>query len=164
MSAYDSQKQKPPQTRPVEVCVGCTKTKPIFTHLRGDPRLPLCNACNMKLRRESPEAQQIKLIKLCGTAMGTVQSILTLPLEGGDQEAIERMRDSLRAMLHRWSAEQQPEQDEAATSVTTKQGETAATAVPASAVNIDELPPEARARVIAKINVPAASPHFSNKK
>jgi len=111
----------------------------------------------MKLRRESPEAQQIKLIKLCGTAMGTVQSILTLPLEGGDQEAIERMRDSLRAMLHRWSAEQQPEQDEAATSVTTKQGETAATAVPASAVNIDELPPEARARVIAKINVPAAS-------
>src|SRR5271157_6636533 len=50
--------------RPVQVCFKCGKQKEIYTHYNGEEDKPLCNACNMKLRRESPSAAQVKLLKL----------------------------------------------------------------------------------------------------
>jgi hypothetical protein len=40
--------------RPEEICINCGKHKEIYTHLNGEEDKPLCNACNMKLRRNSP--------------------------------------------------------------------------------------------------------------
>ena len=49
--------------RPVEVCFKCGKHKEIYTHLNGEEDKPLCNTCNMQLRRNSPRAIQVKLLK-----------------------------------------------------------------------------------------------------
>ena len=88
--------------RPIEVCFRCGKQKEIHTHLDGEEDKPLCNACNMRLRRESPGAVQVKLLKLCATAIGSVEAMLALPVEEQQKTSLQDMQDDLKLMVRVW--------------------------------------------------------------
>lgn len=90
------------RTRPEQICSVCGKRKEIYTHLNGEEDKPLCNACNMKLRRESAGAVQVKLLKLCATAIGSVEAMLGLPVEEKEKKALEDMQDELKSMVCAW--------------------------------------------------------------
>jgi hypothetical protein len=97
--------------RPVEVCFKCGKQKEIYTHLNGKEDKPLCNACNMKLRRESPGPTQVKLVKLCATAMGSVESMLALPVEEKQKKALQNMQEELKLMVRVWLGDEQADEE-----------------------------------------------------
>jgi hypothetical protein len=93
---------KEKRRRPVQVCFKCGKQKEIYTHYNGEDDKPLCNACNMKLRRESPGAIQVKLLKLCATAIGSVENMLALPVEEKQKKTLQDMQDELKLMIRVW--------------------------------------------------------------
>lgn len=93
--------------RPQQICFKCNKPKEIYTHLNGDKDKPLCNACNMKLRRESPGAIQVKLLKLCATAIGSVEAMLGLPVEDRQKKSLQDMQDQLKLMVRSWLGDPQ---------------------------------------------------------
>ncbi len=97
--------------RPVEICFKCGKEKEIYTHLNGEEDKPLCNACNMKLRRESPGAVQVKLLKLCATAIGSVEAMLGLPVEEKQKRALQDMQDELKLMVRSWLGDPQADEE-----------------------------------------------------
>ena len=88
--------------RPEQICFRCRKQKEIYTHLNGEEDKPLCNACNMKLRRESPGAVQVKLLKLCATAIGSVEAMLGLLVEEKQKNNLQDMQDELKLMVRAW--------------------------------------------------------------
>lgn len=104
--------------RPVEVCFKCGKQKEIYTHLNGEEDKPLCNACNMKVRRESPGAIQVKLVKLCATAMGSVEAMLALPVEEKRKKALQNMQEELKLMVRVWLGDEQADEEANATTST----------------------------------------------
>lgn len=135
--------------RPVEVCFKCGKHKEIYTHLNGEEDKPLCNACNMKLRRDSPGAIQVKLLKLCATTIGSVEAMLGLPVEEQQKRTLLDMQDTLKPMVRVWLGDTQA--DEEADDATSTQEATDAPADPAS----DEFAEE------RKTTVTAPQPHFA---
>lgn len=116
--------------RPVEVCFKCGKQKEIYTHYNGEDDKPLCNACNMKLRRESPGAIQVKLLKLCATAIGSVEGMLALPVEEKQKRTLQDMQDELKLMIRVWLGDTQA--DEEANAATSSREATDASTGPAS--------------------------------
>lgn len=97
--------------RPVEVCFKCGKQKEIYTHLNGEEDKPLCNTCNMQERRNSPGAIQVKLVKLCATAMGSVEAMLALPIEEGQKKTLQDMQDELKLMIRVWLGDPQADEE-----------------------------------------------------
>lgn len=93
--------------RPEEICIECGKQKEIYTHLNGEEDKPLCNACNMQLRRNSPGATQVKLLKLCATAIGSVEAMLGLPVEEKQKKSLQEMQDKLKLMVRNWLGDPQ---------------------------------------------------------
>ena len=111
---FVSEKRK----RPIHMCFKCGKQKEIYTHLNGEQDKPLCNACNMKLRRESPGAIQVKLLKLCATAIGSVEAMLSLPVEEKQKKSLQDMQDELKLMVRVWLGD--PQADDEADAATGK--------------------------------------------
>ena len=97
--------------RPQENCFKCGKLKDIYTHFSGDKDKPLCNACNMKLRRESPSAAQVKLLKLSGTAIGAMEAMLGLPVEEKQKKTLQDMQDELKLMVRVWLGDTQADEE-----------------------------------------------------
>ena len=97
--------------RPQEICFKCGELKDIYTHFNGDKDKPLCNACNMKLRRESPSAAQVKLLKLSGTAIGAMEAMLGLPVEEKQKKTLEDMQDELKLMVRVWLGDTQADEE-----------------------------------------------------
>jgi hypothetical protein len=142
--------------RPEQICFKCGKVKEIYTHADGDEDKPLCNACNMKLRRESPGAIQIKLLKLCATAIGSVEAMLGLPIEEKQKKTLQRMQDDLKLMVRAWLGD--PQADEEATSDAAMMDASALVAAP----TCDEFV-EARTQAVSKESDPvfgAAEPQL----
>jgi hypothetical protein len=104
--------------RPEQICFACGKQKEIFTHLGGEQDKPLCNACNMKLRRDSPGAAQVKLLKLCATAIGSVEAMLALPVEERQKRSLQDMQDELKLMIRVWLGDTQADKEANATTST----------------------------------------------
>jgi len=104
--------------RPVEVCFKCGEQKEIYTHLDSEEDKPLCNACNMKLRRESPGAIQVKLLKLCATAIGSVEAMLALPVEEKQKRSLQDMQDELKLMVRVWLGDSHADEEADATANT----------------------------------------------
>jgi hypothetical protein len=88
--------------RSEQICFKCGKRKEIYTHVDGQKDKPLCNGCNMKARRESPGAIQVKLLKLCATAIGSVESMLGLPVEENQRQKLQHMQDELKLLVRVW--------------------------------------------------------------
>jgi hypothetical protein len=97
--------------RSVEVCFKCGKQKEIYTHLDGEEDKPLCNACNMQMRRNSPGAIQVKLLKLCATTIGSVEAMLGLPVEEKQKRALQEMQDELKLMVRSWLGDPQADEE-----------------------------------------------------
>jgi hypothetical protein len=97
--------------RPVEVCFKCGKHKEIYTHLNGEEDKPLCNTCNMQLRRNSPGAIQVKLLKLCATTIGSVEAMLGLPVEEKQKKTLQDMQDELKLMVRVWLGDTQADEE-----------------------------------------------------
>jgi hypothetical protein len=97
--------------RPEQICFKCGKHKEIFTHLDGEEDKPLCNACNMKLRREAPGAIQVKLLKLCATTIGSVEAMLALPVEEKQKRSLQDMQDELKLMIRVWLGDEQADEE-----------------------------------------------------
>jgi len=116
--------------RPEQVCIKCGKHKEIYTHLNGEEDKPLCNTCNMQLRRESPGAVQVKLLKLCATAIGSVEAVLALPVEEKQKRSLQDMQDELKLMVRVWLGDTQA--DDEANATTSTQEATDAPTGPAS--------------------------------
>src|SRR5579863_7947938 len=106
--------------RPEQVCIKCGKQKEIFTHYNGEDDKPLCNACNMQLRRNSPGAIQVKLLKLCATTIGSVEAMLGLPIEEKQKKSLQEMQDELKLMVRDWLGDPQAD-EEADTATATEQ-------------------------------------------
>jgi hypothetical protein len=115
--------------RPEQVCIKCGKHKEIYTHLNGEEDKPLCNTCNMQLRRESPGAVQVKLLKLCATAIGSVEAMLALPVEEKQKRSLQDMQDELKLMIRVWLGD--PHADEEADATANTATNTTQTADPA---------------------------------
>lgn len=111
--------------RPVQICVKCGKHKEIYTHLDGEKDKPLCNTCNMMLRRESPGAIQVKLLKLCATAIGAVEAMLGLPVEEKQKKSLQDMQDGLKLMVRVWLGDTQAEVEADAATATAHSAEIA---------------------------------------
>lgn len=109
--------------RPEEICFKCRKEKEIYTHLNGEEDKPLCNTCNMKLRRESPGAIQVKLFKLCATAIGTVETMLGLPVEENQKKNLQDMQDVLKLMARAWLGDTQADEEADAATATEQAAE-----------------------------------------
>ena len=56
----------------------------------------------MKLRRNSPGAIQVKLLKLCATTIGSVEAMLGLPVEEKQKKTLQDMQDELKLMVRVW--------------------------------------------------------------
>jgi hypothetical protein len=97
--------------RPEEICIKCGKHKEIYTHLNGEEDKPLCNTCNMQMRRNSPGAIQVKLLKLCATAIGSVEAMLGLPVEEKQKKALQDMQDELKLMVRDWLGDPQADEE-----------------------------------------------------
>jgi hypothetical protein len=97
--------------RPEEICFKCGKHKEIYTHLNGEEDKPLCNTCNMQLRRNSPGAIQVKLLKLCATTIGSVEAMLGLPVEEKQKKALQDMQDELKLMVRSWLGDPQASEE-----------------------------------------------------
>ncbi len=95
----------------MEVCSKCGKHKEIYTHLNGEEDKPLCNACNMQLRRNSPGAIQVKLLKLCATTIGSVEAMLGLPVEEKQKKTLQDMQDELKLMIRVWLGDTQADEE-----------------------------------------------------
>jgi len=106
------------RNRPVQVCFKCGKQKEIYSHLNGEEDKPLCNACNMQLRRNSPGAIQVKLLKLCATAIGSVEAMLGLPVEEKQKKTLQDMQDELKLMVRVWLGDTQADEESNATTAT----------------------------------------------
>lgn len=104
--------------RPEQVCIKCGKQKEIFTHHNGEDDKPLCNACNMQLRRNSPGAIQVKLLKLCATTIGAVEAMLGLPVEEKQKKTLQDMQDELKLMIRVWLGDTQADDEADATANT----------------------------------------------
>lgn len=114
ISFEDFKKRK----RPEEICIKCGKQKEIYTHLNGEQDKPLCNACNMQLRRNSPGAIQVKLLKLCATTIGSVEAMLGLPIEEKQKKTLQDMQDELKLMVLVWLGGSQADEGADAASAT----------------------------------------------
>lgn len=101
--------------RPEQICFKCGKRKEIYTHLNGEEEKPLCNACNMQLRRNSPGAIQVKLLKMCATAIGSVEAMLGLPVEEQQKKTLQDMQDQLKLMVRVWLGDSHADEDADAT-------------------------------------------------
>lgn len=97
--------------QPEQICFKCGKLKDIYTHFNGEEDKPLCNACNMKLRRESPSVVQIKLVKLAGTAMGLMEAMLGLPVEEKQKKILQDAQDQLKLMVRVWLGDTQADEN-----------------------------------------------------
>ena len=97
--------------RPEEICIKCGKHKEIYTHLNGEEDKPLCNTCNMKLRRNSPGAVQVKLLKLSATAIGSVEAMLGMPVEEKQKKTLQDMEDKLKLMVRSWLGDPQADEE-----------------------------------------------------
>lgn len=104
--------------RPEQVCIRCGKLKEIYTHLNGEEDKPLCNTCNMQLRRESPGAIQVKLLKLCATTIGSVEAMLGLPVEEKQKKSLQDMQEQLKLMVRSWLGDTQADEEADATTST----------------------------------------------
>jgi len=104
--------------RPLQTCFKCGKQKEIYTHLNGEEGKPLCNGCNMKLRRESPGAVQVKLLKLCATAIGSVEAMLGLPVEETQKKTLQDMQDELKLMVRAWLGDPRADEERPAATET----------------------------------------------
>ena len=85
--------------RPEQICFACGKQKQIYTHLGGEQDKPLCSACNMRLRRDSPGAAQVRLCKLGMAAVGSMETMLALPVEEKQKRSLQDMQDELKLMI-----------------------------------------------------------------
>lgn len=97
--------------RPEEICIKCGEHREIYSHLNGEEDKPLCNSCNMKLRRESPGAIQVKLLKLCATTIGSVEAMLGLPVEEKQKKNLQDMQDELKLMVCVWLGDTQADEE-----------------------------------------------------
>jgi len=97
--------------RPEQICINCGKHKEIYTHLNGDEDKPLCNTCNMQMRRNSPGAIQVKLLKLCATAIGAVEAMIGLPVEERQKKSLQEMQDELKLMVRDWLGDPQADEE-----------------------------------------------------
>jgi hypothetical protein len=93
------------QDRPVKVCSVCKKEKPIVKHLDGNPDEPLCAACNMALRRASASNDLALAIRLAAAINGTMERLLRLDLEAGQEHAILDMQTGIKILLRAWLGE-----------------------------------------------------------
>ena len=109
--------------RPEQICIKCGKQKEIYTHLNGEQDKPLCNTCNMQLRRNSPGAIQVKLLKLCATAIGAVETMLGLPVEEKQKKNLQDMQDELKLMVQVWLGGPQADEEADAASATAQAAE-----------------------------------------
>jgi hypothetical protein len=109
--------------RPEEICFKCGKHKEIYTHLNGEQDKPLCNTCNMQLRRNSPGAIQVKLLKLCATTIGSVEAMLGLPVEEKQKKTLQDMQDELKLMIRVWLGDTQADEEADAASATAQAAE-----------------------------------------
>jgi hypothetical protein len=112
--------------RPEQICFACGKLKEIYTHLNGEEDKPLCNACNMKLRRDSPGAIQVKLGKLGMAAIGSVEAVLGLPIEEKQKKTLQDMQDELKVMVRVWLGDTQAD-EEANAAISTQEASEAQT-------------------------------------
>ena len=94
--SFDAFQEK--RKRPREICFDCGKYKEIYTHAAEDSNKPLCSGCNMKRRRNSSGAMQVRLLKLCAATLGTVESMLGLPVEE-HKDTLESVQDDLKTMM-----------------------------------------------------------------
>jgi hypothetical protein len=85
-------------------CVICKPKSPraIYTHLNGDKNAPLCQACNMRLRRESASSEQAKRLKLMATLIGGLETALTFSLEEHELQAFVAIQDRLKLLVRQW--------------------------------------------------------------
>ena len=97
--------------RPEQICINCGKHKEIYTHLKGEEDKPLCNTCNMQMRRNSPGAIQVKLLKLCATAIGSVEAMLGLPVEEKQKKSLLDMQEQLKLMVRVWLGDPQADEE-----------------------------------------------------
>ena len=111
MTAKISFEEFTKRKRPEQICFNCGKHKEIYTHLNGEEDKPLCNACNMKMRRNSPGAIQVKLLKLCATAIGSVEAMLGLPVEEKQKKTLQDMQDELKVMVRVWLGDTQADEE-----------------------------------------------------
>jgi len=111
MTAKISFEEFTKRKRPEEICIKCGKHKEIYTHLNGEEDKPLCNACNMQMRRNSPGAIQVKLLKLCATAIGSVEAMLGLPVEEKQKKTLQDMQDELKVMIRVWLGDTQADEE-----------------------------------------------------
>jgi hypothetical protein len=88
--------------RPLGTCIICGKEKPIYTHLNGDKDAPLCGACNMRMRRESPDTVQIKVVKLAIAAIGNIDSMTGLDIEQHHKQELQAMLERLKILVRLW--------------------------------------------------------------
>jgi hypothetical protein len=86
-----------------------------------------------------------------------VQAMLSMPLEDEHQKSLETVRNTLRDLLREWLSEKAVQEEVAAPSATP-------VLAGSGTVNIDELPPEVRARVIGRINAADQSVESAKKK
>ena len=99
------------RVRPEGVCTVCAKRKAIYNHLGGDQNKPLCGACSMTLHRQSPGAIQVKLLKLCATAIGAVETMLGMPVEEKQKKSLQNMQDELKLMVRGWLGDPQADEE-----------------------------------------------------
>ena len=141
MTAKISFEEFTKRKRPEEICFKCGKRKEIYTHLNGEEDKPLCNACNMQMRRNSAGAIQVKLLKLCATAIGSVEAMLGLPVEEKQKKTLLDMQDELKLMVRVWLGDTQADEEADDTTPTEE-----ATDVPTSSAS-DEFAEERKAAV-----------------
>lgn len=111
MTAKISFEEFTKRKRPEQTCFNCGKHKEIYTHLNGEEDKPLCNTCNMQMRRNSPGAIQVKLLKLCATAIGSVETMLGLPVEEKQKKTLQDMQDNLKLMIRAWLGDTQADEE-----------------------------------------------------
>jgi len=88
--------------RPMKMCNVCGKEKPIVKHLNGDPRSPLCAACNMKLRRALASGDQVKAIKLAATIIGAMEQLLGLDLDNAQEQEVSAIQARVKILAREW--------------------------------------------------------------
>ena len=76
--------------------------KAIFTHEYGNPGRPICQSCNMRMRRESSTNEEAKRLKLLTTLFGNLEAMLVFDLEEQENKFFTSSQDHVRLLMRSW--------------------------------------------------------------
>jgi hypothetical protein len=90
--------------RPKGNCIDCKPkvSRAIYTHLDGDPNLPLCQACNMRRRRASAGSEQAKRLRVMATLVAGTESALAFSLDEQERQEFVEMQEKLKLRVRYW--------------------------------------------------------------